>query len=128
MIPTRKSFRFAIARLTLLLAMIGCYNPEYTQEDCDGILRGLIAFELLPAAEGQAEEQKATVEEKGRQGFLAFYLYCRAQIPPQDPLDRATGINIFQSLQFPHDLSETVYATSTLKQSEKFRNLKVIIC
>jgi hypothetical protein len=86
---------FFMAMSAAPLTLTSCYNPEYTEEDCDGILRGFIAFELLPAAEGQAEEQKATVEEKGRQGFLAFYLYCRAQIPPQDPLDRATGINIF---------------------------------
>ncbi|PKL30338.1 MAG: hypothetical protein CVV45_18025 [Spirochaetae bacterium HGW-Spirochaetae-10] len=95
MIPTRKSFRFAIARLTLLLAMIGCYNPEYTEEDCEGMLLGLAVNELLPGPPNATEAEKAALTAQGREMFSTFYLYCRAQIPPQDPLDRATGINIF---------------------------------
>ncbi|KAB2934203.1 MAG: hypothetical protein F9K24_04040 [Leptonema illini] len=95
MIPTKKSFLFAIARLTLLLALTGCYNPEYTEEDCEGMLLGLAVNELLPGPPNATPEEKAALSAKGFATFSSLYLYCRAQIPPQDPLDRATGINIF---------------------------------
>jgi len=95
MIPTRKSFRLGVARLALFLAMTGCYNPEYTEEDCEGMLLGLAVNELLPGPPNATEAEKAALTAQGREMFSTFYLYCRVQIPPQDPLDRATGINIF---------------------------------
>lgn len=77
------------------LAMTGCYNPEYTQEDCDGILRFIVFLAIHPGPPNATPEEKAALDAEGFATFSSLYLYCRAQIPPQDPLDRATGINIF---------------------------------
>lgn len=75
--------------------MSSCNNPEYTEEDCEGMLLGLALNELLPGPPSATEAEKAAIKANGRAMFASLYLYCTEQIPPQDPLDRATGINIF---------------------------------
>lgn len=85
---------FFMAMSAAPLTLTSCYNPEYTEEDCDGMLLGLAVNELLPGPPNATEAEKAALTAQGREMFSTFYLYCRAQIPPQDSLDRATGINI----------------------------------
>jgi hypothetical protein len=69
----------------------GCANTETTEEECDSYLRSLAYFASV--------EPTGSVSAKAKDDGLVFsslmFLYCREQIPPQDPLDRATGINIF---------------------------------
>jgi hypothetical protein len=81
--------------LTITIASSGCNNPEYTEEDCDGFLRFIVFLAIHPGPPNATPEEKAALDAEGFATFSSLYLYCRAQIPPQDPLDRATGINIF---------------------------------
>ena len=86
----------AICRSVMGIILCGfftaqCANTETTEEECDSYLIAMAYFSTVNPTGVIASEAK----DNGMRFGGAMYLYCREQIPPQDPLDRATGVNIF---------------------------------
>ncbi|EHQ06980.1 hypothetical protein [Leptonema illini] len=87
----KKTISFLAYSLFCFTGSTGCANTETTEEDCDAYLRSLAYFSSF--------NPTGTVAAKAKEDGILFsstmYLYCKNQIPAEDPLDRATGINVF---------------------------------
>ncbi|KAB2934327.1 MAG: hypothetical protein F9K24_04690 [Leptonema illini] len=87
----KKTVTFFAYSLFCFTISTGCANTETTEEECDAYLRSLAYFSSVSPT--------GTIAAKAKEDGILFsstiYLYCKNQIPAEDPLDRATGINLF---------------------------------